>query len=508
MLKLSRNRRLMLPLCILSMLAAGVPATISVQQLINVGNGIKDINQMSVVSRQSRRVLDLLAQSLPGFTTMSLELTPDEMAKFVAETDRQFAELEEAVTELRSTGARLISKQSATALSNAVADVSHSWEEIREQTGVTMSPVEKTYHFLKIFSEIRKARQILNTIDANATTRAQATTFASFKRAEKATIMILASILGAALIGLVTLYTIFHIARTIKQSNQVLRDKNQEIEDLNETLEDRIEHRTSELRLAHQELEANMKRLSEAQKELIKSERLSALGQVTATMSHEIRNPLGAIRSSLYVVREAVNKANIKLDRPLNRIERSVTRCDNIIGDFLEYSRTKEVSLKTVDGSEFLNEVLDEQTIPAGIALTRDLPRPGAQMAIDPERFRRVIINLVDNAAQAIQENRSEGGEIAVSCHARGRGSVIHIRDNGPGIPDEVLAKIFEPLFTTKSFGAGLGLPTVNELVKQHWAELTIDTQCGVGTTFSVLLPPASAVNAEINESDIEEKAA
>ncbi|MGI9406301.1 MAG: sensor histidine kinase, partial [Hyphomicrobiaceae bacterium] len=263
-----------------------------------------------------------------------------------------------------------------------------------------------------------------------------------------------------------------------------------------------------EMRRLNEELQANMKMLSETQMELVKHERLAALGQVTATLSHEIRNPLGAIRSSLYVVRQAAEKAQLKLDRPLDRIERSVSRCDNLIDDFLEYTRTHKLSICTVDASQYLNELLDEQALPESVTLIRELPVPGIQIAVDPERFRRVIINLVENAAQAIKEKGDEGGEINVACRLNGDGSLMSVQDNGPGIPDDVIDKIFEPLFTTKSFGAGLGLATVKQLVEQHEAELTIDTKCGVGSTFSVFLPPAHAVITTNNEPVIQEKAA
>jgi len=256
------------------------------------------------------------------------------------------------------------------------------------------------------------------------------------------------------------------------------------------------------------ELEANLKILSETQKELLKHERLAALGQVTATLSHEIRNPLGAIRSSLYVIRQTTEKAELKLDRPLDRIARSVTRCDNLIDDFLEYTRTHDVAIQIVDASQYINALLDDQALPEDITLTRDFPRDGTRIGIDPDRFRRVVINLVENAAQAIKETQAPGGEINVSYETQAQATIIRVRDNGPGIPDAVMEKIFEPLFTTKSFGAGLGLPTVKQLVEQHGAELKIDTEVGVGTTFSIVLPHPGPVALTGQEIEIEEKAA
>lgn len=249
------------------------------------------------------------------------------------------------------------------------------------------------------------------------------------------------------------------------------------------SLMDQVENSQRALERSHQEL-------AESQQRLVQSERLSVLGQVTATISHEIRNPLGAIRNSLFTIGRTAAAKGWNVDRPLSRAERSVTRCDNIISDLLEYTRTKELTLRTVDGSEYLNELLDEQSLPDNVTLCRQLPVPGPRIAVDLDRFRRVIINLLENAAQTIAGDQADGGEIVITCESCGDGHAIRVKDNGPGIPDEVLDRIFEPLFTTKSFGAGLGLPTVKQVVEQHGAELLIETECGIGTTFSVVLPP------------------
>lgn len=266
-----------------------------------------------------------------------------------------------------------------------------------------------------------------------------------------------------------------------------------QLKEAHDTLEAKVEERTQEL--------------VELQSKLLQQERLSTLGQVTATMSHEIRNPLGAIRNSLFVIREMADAADLKLTRPLDRAERSIARCDNIVGELLEYTRTQDVDLTVVDSCEYLNEVLDEQVFADSITLTRDLPTPGPQIMVDQDRFRRIIINLVDNAAQALRSRENEQGEINISCSQQDGGIVIQVSDNGPGMPDDVLTRIFEPLFTTKSFGAGLGLPTVQQLVEQHKGTLRVDTKVGVGTMFSISLPPAEA-RTSIVESLEQEKAA
>ena len=222
MLKIFRNRRFLLSLCIFSVLATCVPAAISIIQLIDLRKGIEDIERVSSISVQSRNVLDIVAQSLPSFTAITLDLTSDELAEILAETDRHFAKLEGAVTELRSAGSGYISKQRETALADAIKSVAHSWEEIREQSGTTMVAAEQTYHFLKIFAEIGKAREILNSIEHDATTAADVATKASFDRVERTNVLIITALLGAALIGLIAIISNHQFARSMQRSNEHL----------------------------------------------------------------------------------------------------------------------------------------------------------------------------------------------------------------------------------------------------------------------------------------------
>ncbi len=111
--------------------------------------------------------------------------------------------------------------------------------------------------------------------------------------------------------------------------------------------------------------------------ELLKKERLSVLGQLTATVAHELRNPLSAIRNTLFSVKEMANGAGLKLDRPISRMERSIERCNRIIGDLLEYARHRDLRRATVDFDHWLKEVLSEQQVPAPIALIEDFHAAG-----------------------------------------------------------------------------------------------------------------------------------
>jgi signal transduction histidine kinase len=221
--------------------------------------------------------------------------------------------------------------------------------------------------------------------------------------------------------------------------------------------------------------------------ELIRSERLSALGQLTATMAHELRNPLSAIRNTIFAVKEMASHHGVDLERPILRINRSVARCDRIINDLLDYTRARDVRLRNLEPDPWIEEVLSEQDMPAGIELQRSLDAD-CMVAVDPERMRRVLINLIDNAAQAMPEDASVR-KITVKTTIEEDHFVLTVADTGEGIAPEVLPKVFEPLFSTKSFGTGLGLPIVKQIVEQHDGTIGITSEVGKGTQVAIRLP-------------------
>jgi signal transduction histidine kinase len=230
--------------------------------------------------------------------------------------------------------------------------------------------------------------------------------------------------------------------------------------------------------------------------ELVQQERLSALGQLTATVAHELRNPLSAIRNTVYTFKELGKGLN--LDRPIERVERSISRCDRIISDLLDFTRVRELRKKVAPFDKWLDDVLNDQKLPAGIALVRNLSAPGHVIDFDSDRMRQVVINLVDNAAQAMSgDHATANGRIVVTTAARLNVFELVVADNGPGIAPENLARVFEPLFSTKSFGTGLGLPMVKQLIQQHNGTVGIASTPGRGTMITIRLPhsvpPAAA---------------
>jgi signal transduction histidine kinase len=157
----------------------------------------------------------------------------------------------------------------------------------------------------------------------------------------------------------------------------------------------------------------------------------------------------------------------------------------------LDYARSRQLQSTEQVLDQWLGEVLDEQKLPSHVRLSRDLAAPGVVAAFDPERLRRVIVNLVDNAAQSVPDGERNGRELEISVATRQNGASIEIAvsDTGPGIAPDILPRIFEPLYSTKTFGTGLGLPTVKQIVEQHGGEIELSSELGVGTRALVRLP-------------------
>ena len=262
----------------------------------------------------------------------------------------------------------------------------------------------------------------------------------------------------------------------------------EKIKALNRDLEGRVERRTAELQAA--------------QKELLRNERLATLGQLTATVSHELRNPLGAMRTSSHILRKAVGEDKPQVKRAIERLERSITRCDRIIDELLDFTRISDLEPQPVVLDAWLSDLLDEFRVPAGVKLERELGLGDLEVPIDPDRLRRAVINVWENACQAMAEPKTESPAeqpkpLRISTGRRNKSVEIRIEDSGPGIPDDVRPRIFEPLFSTKNFGVGLGLSIVKQILDQHGGEVKVDTGGGGGTCFCLRLPMETSSTTE-----------
>lgn len=222
---------------------------------------------------------------------------------------------------------------------------------------------------------------------------------------------------------------------------------------------------------------------------LLRKERLATLGQVVATVSHEIRNPLGTIRTAIYSLRKRMGESGETVERTLDRAERSIVRCDRIIEELLSYTRTQEPDRTETALDPWLSEVLDDFTLPPGIDLVRRL-ESGATVWIDRNRLQGCVVNLLSNACQSMLERAAgaTGGTVQVETCCEGDRILIRVTDTGPGMAPAVLAQVFEPMFSTRSFGAGLGLPIVRKYMEQHEGGVDIASTAGHGTVATLWL--------------------
>jgi Na+/proline symporter/signal transduction histidine kinase len=244
-----------------------------------------------------------------------------------------------------------------------------------------------------------------------------------------------------------------------------------------------------------EKVKARTQDLEAAQEELIKREKLSVLGQLTAIVSHELRNPLGVIRSSVYYLTKKFADADEKSAKHLRRIEQQVGLCDSIIGELLEYTRGRRSAGVEGEVNPWLEEILDQMNTPEQISLVRDLSVNLPLVHFDKEKMRRVVINLVENATQAVLTRElSERADsykpwIMVRTSRMEGGISIDVEDNGIGMDLETESHAFEPLFTTRARGTGLGLAIVRKIVQEHRGSVSLMTRPKYGTTVTVRIP-------------------
>lgn len=253
------------------------------------------------------------------------------------------------------------------------------------------------------------------------------------------------------------------------------------------------------------ELADNLRKLQNAQEQIIKSGRMAQIGQLTATVAHELRNPLGTVRTSAFLLERKLKGKNLGIEAQLDRINSGIARCDNIISQLLDFTRSRPVQLQLVDLDEWLAKVVADiaEKLPAQVTVSCTLGLDGQCAMIDPDRLTRCVINLTANAAEVMVGRLGEvliegrAPRIDIETWYSSLGIFVAVSDNGPGISAENLSRIREPLFTTKSFGTGLGLPAVDKILEQHGGSLEIASVPGEGATFTIRLPhplPESSV--------------
>jgi signal transduction histidine kinase len=250
------------------------------------------------------------------------------------------------------------------------------------------------------------------------------------------------------------------------------------------------------------ELADSIEKLKSAQDEIVRKGKLAQLGQLTATVAHEIRNPLGAVRTASFLVERKVKDKGLGVESQLQRINNGIKRCDTIITELLDFARSKSLTLEDVVLDTWVRATVEEEqkTLPRPVQVAMDLDLGDVGAAIDTGRMRRVLINLLSNASEAMvgkgMDIVTQSPRIRVTTRRVGGNVEIEVADNGPGISEENLKKILEPLFTTKSFGVGLGLPAVEKILEQHGGGLRIASTLGEGAVFTAFFPLATTTSS------------
>jgi two-component system, NtrC family, sensor histidine kinase HydH len=251
------------------------------------------------------------------------------------------------------------------------------------------------------------------------------------------------------------------------------------------------QHRVSRrYRQAAASLEAANRELRESYEHLRRADRLSALGEVAAGLAHEIRHPLASIGGSLEIIesRAPADSPEAEFSR-LGRKE--LERLDRLVTDFLLYARPREPELRDTPVGDVVDRVMALAQVEAdraSVTLHADRPAIEPTASIDPQQIEQVLLNVVLNAIQA----SPQGGRVTVQESVESPDVLIDVTDEGPGVPEEQLPRIFSPFFTTKEKGTGLGLAIVHRIVATHGGSIdAMPCEAGRGGWFRIRLPMA-----------------
>ncbi len=254
----------------------------------------------------------------------------------------------------------------------------------------------------------------------------------------------------------------------------------EEIRSLNSDLEQRVVERTRQLQLA--------------QEKIFRQEKLAMLGQLAGGVGHELRNPLGIISNAIYYLKYIQPDADEKVKQYHAMIEQEVHTSEKIISDLLDFARLDSTDRETLSVRELVQRTLTRFTVPPSIQTSLEISEDLPKVFADLRQMEQVLGNLTVNACQAMTlkdpaTGAAMGGVLTISARQQ-KGMVgIAVKDTGTGITPENMAKIFEPLFTTKSKGIGLGLPVSRKLAEANGGRIEVKSELGKGSTFTLFLP-------------------
>jgi len=255
------------------------------------------------------------------------------------------------------------------------------------------------------------------------------------------------------------------------EATKELEKTKAELEVLNLDLENKIGERTKDLRVA--------------QDKLIRSEKLAALGKVAGSLSHELRNPLGVISNAIYYLTSSgVIIDSVKLERYLNIIKSQINDANNIIETALDFAKPKSMVFEKSNLNICVEEALSKLAVPKNITIKKNYGQ-NLDVIFDPVYMRQAIVDVVKNSIEAIKAE----GVIEITTAIDSAGVKVSIADNGKGIDPKDINSIFEPLFSRKAKGIGLGLSTVKDIITAHKGAVIAESTLGAGTTIIISFP-------------------
>jgi len=224
------------------------------------------------------------------------------------------------------------------------------------------------------------------------------------------------------------------------------------------------------------------------------------IARLAGGLAHEIKNPLSTIRLNMELLSEDLAEARTPAERRAAKrvdvVRRECQRLQSLLDDFLHYAKVRRMHLEPSDLNHQIEDVLDffaPEAEEAGIEIVRYLDPDLPSVLLDREAFRRALLNLIINAKQAM----SDGGQLVVRTAAQGDHVAIYLIDSGCGMDDRTASKMFEAFFSTKPGGSGLGLPTTQKIIAGHGGRISVESEVGRGTQFTIELPVPARIAGE-----------
>ncbi len=291
---------------------------------------------------------------------------------------------------------------------------------------------------------------------------------------------IIFTILLAAITGFVVIVLGKKTSDSITKPINYIREATRKIAhgNITQTFPNKFANELDELA---QDISKMGKEIQESHDQKVKSEKMVAIGQLSARLAHDLRNPLSILQATIEIMQLRNKTTSTEKDqKDFERMNRSIDRINNQIEDVLNFVRVRPTQRQDVTLSSIVNDSLELLKIPEEMKIIK--PTDDVTINCDKKQIEVVMVNLIKNGIESIPDN----GTITINYHDSKENHVIEVQDSGKGIPEDKIDKIFEPLFTTKKTGTGLGLVSCKNIIENHGGTLTVHNN---PTTFSIILP-------------------